>query len=158
MKLAVLASLAASATAFAPSQQAKPSSTALSMSFESELGAQAPLGFFDPLGIVADGNQDKFDRLRYVEIKHGRICMLGVVGYLTTYAGVRLPGDIALDGTKFTDIPAGWAGSFQTPVAGALQVRSAVTADRWHRSPTDLGVLLPPESKVGGAVEPNETR
>jgi hypothetical protein len=121
MKLTVLASLAASAAAFAPSQQAK-SSTALSMAFESELGAQAPLGFFDPLGIVADGDKAKFERLRYVEIKHGRICMLGVVGYLTTYAGIRLPGDIALDGTKFTDIPSGWAGSFQTPVAGALQV------------------------------------
>ena len=41
---------------------------------EDELGAQAPLGFFDPLGLVADGDQEKFDRLRYVEIKHGRIC------------------------------------------------------------------------------------
>jgi Chlorophyll A-B binding protein len=47
---------------------------------------------------------------------------LGVVGYLTTYAGIRLPGDISYDGTKFSDIPSGWAGSTAVPVAGALQV------------------------------------
>ena len=75
-----------------------------------------------PLGLVADGDQEKFDRLRGVEIKHGRICMLGVVGYLVTAAGIRLPGNISLDGTKFSDISSGWDGSFQVPVAGALQV------------------------------------
>jgi len=91
MKTAVLATLIASAAAFAPAKDAT-RSTALNMAFEDELGAQAPLGFFDPLGIVADGDQTKFDRLRYVEIKHGRICMLGVVGYLVNAAGIYLPG------------------------------------------------------------------
>ena len=119
MKL-ILASLIASAAAFAPSKVAQ-TSTALK-AFENELGAQAPLGFFDPLGLLNDADQDRFDRLRAVEIKHGRICMLGVVGYLVTYAGVRLPGAIALDGTQFSDIPAGWAGSTTVPVAGALQI------------------------------------
>jgi hypothetical protein len=94
MKLLILASALATATAFAPAQQAATSTTALS-AFEGELGAQAPLGFFDPLGLVSDGDQAKFDRLRGVEIKHGRICMLGVVGYLAQEAGVRLPGDVS---------------------------------------------------------------
>ena len=125
MKTAVLASLIASAAAFAPSQDASRTS-ALSMSFESELGAQAPLGFFDPLGLVADGDQEKFDRLRYVEIKHGRICMLGVVGYLVNAAGIYLPGDISYDGTKFSDLGYGWDASFAVPVAGALQVLAFV--------------------------------
>jgi len=58
--------------------------------FENELGAQPPLGFFDPLGLVADGDQEKFDRLRYVEIKHGRISMLAVVGYLVAEAGTLI--------------------------------------------------------------------
>ena len=82
MKSAVFASLLATAAAFAPAKQAA-TTTSLN-SFEGELGAQDPLGFFDPLGMVADGDQEKFDRLRYVEIKHGRICMLGVLGYLTS--------------------------------------------------------------------------
>jgi hypothetical protein len=120
MKTAVLATLIAAATAFAPAKQAT-QTTSLN-SFEGELGAQAPLGFFDPLGLVADGDQEKFDRLRYVEIKHGRICMLGVVGYLVTAAGIRLPGDIDYSGTAFSDIGSGWEGSQAVPVAGALQV------------------------------------
>jgi len=122
MKFAVAASLVASAAAFAPAQQKASSSTALSMAFENELGAQPPLGFFDPLGIVADGDQAAFDRLRNVEIKHGRISQLAVVGYLTTYYGIRLPGAISYDGTQFSDIPAGWAGSEAVPYPGALQV------------------------------------
>jgi hypothetical protein len=85
MKFAVAASLVASAAAFAPASQ-KSSSSAV-QAFENELGAQAPLGFFDPLGLVADGDQEKFDRLRGVELKHGRISMLAVVGYLVTEAG-----------------------------------------------------------------------
>ena len=121
MKSAIIASLIASAAAFAPAQQ-KSTSTALNMAFEDALGAQAPLGFWDPLGLVADGDQEKFDRLRYVEIKHGRICMLGVVGYLVNKAGIYLPGDISFDGTKFSDLGSGWAASTGVPVAGALQV------------------------------------
>lgn len=87
MKLAVLATIAASAAAFAPAPVAQTSRTALAADLSKELGAQAPLGFFDPMGIVADGDKENFDRLRWVELKHGRIAMLAVVGYLTTYAG-----------------------------------------------------------------------
>ncbi|KAJ1636855.1 hypothetical protein T492DRAFT_580633, partial [Pavlovales sp. CCMP2436] len=46
---------------------------AVSMSFEDALGAQAPLGLFDPLGLLTDADEAKFDRLRFVELKHGRI-------------------------------------------------------------------------------------
>jgi hypothetical protein len=126
MKTVLAASLLAAASAFVPAQQKASSSSTLSMAFENELGAQAPLGYFDPLGLVADGDQAKFDRLRYVEIKHGRICMLGVVGYLVTAAGIRLPGAIDKAGTQFSDIPSGWAGSEAVPVAGALQVLAFV--------------------------------
>ena len=101
MKLTILAALAGSAAAFAPAQVAQKSTVALNADLTKELGAQAPLGFFDPLGCVADGDQDNFDRLRWVELKHGRISMLAVVGYLVTYAGVRFPGA--------EDVPAGFA-------------------------------------------------
>nr|BDA76967.1 fucoxanthin-chlorophyll a/c protein [Chaetoceros gracilis] len=120
MKLALLASLVASAAAFAPSKVAQ-TSTALK-AFENELGAQPPLGFFDPLGLVADGNEAKFDRLRYVELKHGRISMLAVVGYLIEKAGIRLPGNISYDGTSFADIPDGFDALSAIPSAGFLQI------------------------------------
>eukprot|EP00584_Thalassiosira_punctigera_P004625 CAMPEP_0172546998 /NCGR_PEP_ID=MMETSP1067-20121228/16646_1 /TAXON_ID=265564 ORGANISM="Thalassiosira punctigera, Strain Tpunct2005C2" /NCGR_SAMPLE_ID=MMETSP1067 /ASSEMBLY_ACC=CAM_ASM_000444 /LENGTH=50 /DNA_ID=CAMNT_0013334013 /DNA_START=59 /DNA_END=207 /DNA_ORIENTATION=+ len=49
MKLAVLAALAGSAAAFAPSPVAQTSTTALNADFSKELGAQMPLGLWDPL-------------------------------------------------------------------------------------------------------------
>jgi len=122
MKLAVLASLVAGASAFAPAKNSVRSSVATRMSFENELGAQPPLGFYDPLGLVNDGDEAKFDRLRYVELKHGRISMLAVVGYLTQEAGVRLPGDIDYHGTSFESIPNGFAALSAIPAAGLAQV------------------------------------
>ena len=100
MKLALLATLAGSAAAFAPAQVGK-TSTALRADFTGEVGAQAPLGFFDPLNVCEGFDQAQFDRLREVELKHGRISMLAVTGYLVTYAGYRFPGA--------EDIPAGFA-------------------------------------------------
>ena len=126
MKFAVLASLIATAAAFAPAKQATTSTTL--KAFEDELGAQAPLGFFDPLGLVADGDQEKFDRLRYVEIKHGRISMLAVVGYLVQEAGIRLPGDIDYSGTAFADVPNGFGALSTISGAGIAQIVAFVGA------------------------------
>ena len=120
MKLAILAAAAGSAAAFAPAQKAA-SSTSLS-AFEDELGSQAPLGFFDPLGLVADGDTDKFERLRYVEIKHGRIAQLAFLGRTVTQAGIRLPGDIDYSGTSFESIPAGFGALSAIPQAGLIQM------------------------------------
>ena len=126
MKTAILASLIASACAFAPAQNAARTSVATKMAVEDELGAQPPLGFYDPLDLVGDGDQEKFDRLQFVEIKHGRISMLAVVGYLVTYAGVRLPGAIDLSGTKFSDIRGGFAAFNDISGAGIAQLVAAV--------------------------------
>ena len=132
MKSAIIATLIGSAAAFAPVQTGK-ASTALN-AFENELGVQPPLGFFDPLGLLDDADQERFDRLRYVEIKHGRISMLAFLGQITTRAGIYLPGDIDSDGTAFSSIGNGWAGSFDVPVAGALQILAFVGA-------LELGVM-----------------
>merc|ERR1712066_986932 len=43
--------------------------------FENELGVQAPVGYFDPLGLSKDGDADVFYRRRCTEIKHGRVSM-----------------------------------------------------------------------------------
>jgi len=63
------------ASAFAPVRSAARSS-ALTMGYEKELGAQPPLGFFDPLQLLKDADQAEFDRLRYIEVKHGRIAQV----------------------------------------------------------------------------------
>jgi hypothetical protein len=127
MKTAVLATLIASAAAFAPAKQAA-KTTSLN-SFEDELGVQPPLGFYDPLGMLNGPDAEaKFERLRYVEIKHGRVSMLAVVGFLVEYAGVRLPGDIDLSGTSFADIPAGAAALKAVPAGGWGQILALVLA------------------------------
>jgi hypothetical protein len=120
MKSVIIASLVASAVAFAPAKQAATSTTL--KAFEGELGAQDPLGFFDPLGMVADGDQEKFDRLRYVEIKHGRISMLAVAGYLIQEAGIRLPGDIDYSGLSFASVPNGFGALSTISGAGVAQL------------------------------------
>ena len=125
---AVLSALVGSAAAFAPSQQAGRSATQLK-AFESDIGATLPLGFWDPLGLVADGDQAKFDRLRAVELKHGRISMLAVVGYLTSVAGIRLPGYVSFsENLKFEDVPAGYAGLEAIPYWGKLQLLLGIGA------------------------------
>ena len=53
-----------------------------SSAFESELGVQAPVGFWDPLGLSSSGDVDDFKRRREVELKHGRVAMLAAVGFL----------------------------------------------------------------------------
>jgi len=56
---------------------------------ETELGAQAPLGFWDPLGFCED--EEKFKDFRAKELKHGRLAMMGAVGMLTQSI-VQVPG------------------------------------------------------------------
>jgi len=105
MKSVLALALVGSAAAFAPAQQAA-KTTSLSataaqkeffglqetMDFSTAVGVQPPLGFFDPLGMLKDGSVEGFNDLREKEIKHGRVSMLAVVGYLVTAAGVRFPG------------------------------------------------------------------
>jgi len=124
MKTAIFASMLTSAAAFAPASQ-KASSTGLNMAFENEVGAQPPLGCFDPLGLLKDADQERFDRLRYVELKHGRICQLGFLGQIVTRAGIHLPGDIDFSGHSFDSYPNGIAAMFgpdAIPAAGTLQI------------------------------------
>ena len=87
MKTAILASIVASAAAFAPAQQASRSSALAekNQAYAGEVGVVAPLGLFDPLNILDNADKERFDHLRAVELKHGRISMLAVVGYLVTY-------------------------------------------------------------------------
>jgi hypothetical protein len=109
-----------SVAAFAPASRTA-SRSALKMAFENEIGVQPPLGFWDPLGLLKDADQARFDRLRTVETKHGRIAQLAILGHIVTTAGVRLPGDIAY-GIPFSSVKNGLAAFETIPAAGTAQI------------------------------------
>lgn len=50
------------------------------MTFEDQPGVLAPTGYWDPLGLAT--SEKLFDFYRSVEIKHGRVAMLAVLGYV----------------------------------------------------------------------------
>jgi len=91
--------------------------------FENELGVQSPFGFWDPLGLSADGDVERFKRRRETEIKHGRISMLATMGYMTPEITGKFSGYLSpsLD-LKFEDVPNGLAAISKVPLAGWVQI------------------------------------
>jgi hypothetical protein len=92
----ILATVAASATAFAPSSF-KAVKTSLSMADAPTIngwtadpqafcaglpGSIAPFGEFDPLGFSKDASVADIKRLREAEVTHGRVGMIAVLGFL----------------------------------------------------------------------------
>jgi len=100
LKIAALASLVASATAFAPSQESSRSSTAVNAAID-DLKVIAEksnpvLKFYDPLQLSSGtiwGNSvdDSVAFLRHAEIKHGRVAMAAFVGYCLQSNNVHFP-------------------------------------------------------------------
>eukprot|EP00931_Biecheleriopsis_adriatica_P027444 TRINITY_DN1650_c0_g1_i3.p1 TRINITY_DN1650_c0_g1~~TRINITY_DN1650_c0_g1_i3.p1 ORF type:complete len:682 (-),score=162.43 TRINITY_DN1650_c0_g1_i3:152-2098(-) len=90
--------------------------------FESELGVQPPVGFWDPLGFTTGGEAAAFRRRRYIELKHGRVCMLACLGYIVPEY-YRLPGELSPSlGLKFTDVGNGFAAFSKVPLSGWAQM------------------------------------
>merc|ERR1740123_2957720 len=74
--------------------------------FESELGVQEPVGFWDPAGFTKDGDAAAFKRRRATEVKHGRISMLATMGYITPEITGKFPGFLSKSmDLEFADIP-----------------------------------------------------
>ncbi|GFH54597.1 hypothetical protein CTEN210_11073 [Chaetoceros tenuissimus] len=106
MKLALLASLVASASAFAPASSGARASTSLAAAERSQAlpflpkpanleGYVGDVGF-DPLRI---SDYIPMDYLREAELKHGRICMLATVGWMAVDMGMRVyPVPAGLEG------------------------------------------------------------
>merc|ERR1711862_673380 len=69
------------------------------------------------------GDVAAFKRRRSVELKHGRICMLATMGYITPEITGKLPGDLSPSaGLKFADIPNGLAAISKVPALGWAQI------------------------------------
>merc|ERR1712232_7175 len=90
--------------------------------FESELGVQPPVGYWDPLGLAADGDKATFLRRRGIELKHGRISMIACIGYITPEY-FKWPGYCSPStGLMFVDVPNGLAALSKVPGAGWFQI------------------------------------
>eukprot|EP00614_Pseudopedinella_elastica_P011018 CAMPEP_0172596782 /NCGR_PEP_ID=MMETSP1068-20121228/16617_1 /TAXON_ID=35684 /ORGANISM="Pseudopedinella elastica, Strain CCMP716" /LENGTH=219 /DNA_ID=CAMNT_0013395973 /DNA_START=78 /DNA_END=737 /DNA_ORIENTATION=+ len=110
-RAAVLALCLGAASAFVPA--ARPARATAVRALEGvEIGASSPVkgAAWDPLNLLENADQAKFDRLRFTEIKHGRIAQIAVVGYLIGASNVRWAGFVDLEHTlKFSDVPGGFA-------------------------------------------------
>lgn len=126
-------------TAFFPAGKLA-SKAALRMGYEDELGVLPPVGFFDPLGkfikliygswltnntissvgLSKSATPERFTRWRTVELKHGRVAMAAVTGYVVQEF-VRWPGYIAPP-LKFADVPNGVAAIGAIPFLGWAQI------------------------------------
>jgi len=90
MKLAILSSLLAGASAFTPATPAAPTSALSAGKSDLETIAakcNPTIGFYDPLALAekdfwGKGNEATIGFLRQSEIKHGRIAMFAFVGYI----------------------------------------------------------------------------
>jgi light-harvesting complex I chlorophyll a/b binding protein 1 len=121
MKLVLAALLAGTAAAFAPAAKTVSTTALASSPYENEPGVIFPTGFFDPLGLSTKASPEQFARWRTVELKHGRISMLAVLGYVVPEF-FRWPGAIDLHGTMFADIPNGIDAVFALPPVGLAQL------------------------------------
>lgn len=72
------------------------------------------------MGLSNNIDAETFEAYRVSELKHGRVCMLGVLGYIVPEV-FRFPGEIA-PGIKFADIPNGVAAIEKIPALGWAQM------------------------------------
>merc|ERR1719160_1603624 len=99
-----------------------PSTTYKKFDITTELGVQDPVGFWDPLGLAADGDEATFKRRRAVEIKHGRISMYACIGYIVPEY-FKFPGYLSpSNDLKFADVPNGLAALSKLPLLGGAQI------------------------------------
>ena len=130
MKVAIAAVLAGSAAAFAPASKAASKSALLASPYENELGVIAPTGFFDPLGLSNNIDEETFAQYRTAELKHGRVAQLAVIGYVVQEV-YRFPFDIA-PGIPCSSVPNGVAAIDAIPALGWAQMIFFIGAvDYW---------------------------
>jgi hypothetical protein len=60
-------------------------------------GSTKPLPKFDPLGLANVGSKETFQWFRAAELKHSRVAMLAVTGYLVQASGIHFPGMLSSD-------------------------------------------------------------
>ena len=99
----------------------------------SQPGASAPLGYFDPLGL--SGTQERFDKFRAAEVKHGRVAMLAILGSFAAHWATPLNAGAGAAGFSS---PIGEKGCVAlTFFCGFLEL--GPWADGYAKAPGDFG-------------------
>merc|ERR1712224_1102811 len=105
-----------------------------------QVGAMAPMGFFDPLGFSKVGDKEGFRNLRSAELKHGRVAMMAAVGAVAQHY-VKFPG--------FEKVPAGLAAVATPPgsygLIALLLLSGVMELAVWTQDP---------KKEVGGFGDP----
>ena len=86
-------------------------------------GVDVETGFvlFDPLGLARD--EEALYRRRCVEIKHGRVAMVAVLGLLVPDLVSTFPGTLSFSpNLQFSDVPTGLQAITALPVLGWIQI------------------------------------
>mmetsp|Transcript_10881 Transcript_10881/g.30967 ORF Transcript_10881/g.30967 Transcript_10881/m.30967 type:complete len:200 (-) Transcript_10881:197-796(-) len=150
MRSAILSFLVASATAFAPaSQSARSGSVSLNAEEMSKaipflvrpekLDGSMPADMgFDPMRL--SDIQTDLNYARWAEIKHGRICMLAIVGMVIQQAGIHLPGAQFTNTDVFGAISSvGFAGNLQVLLAIGIVEGTNFKKHYEDGTPGDIG-------------------
>ena len=91
---------------FVHSAQAAEAATPPPFQPSEQFGATEPLGFFDPLGFTAVGDERGFRKLRVSEIKHGRVARLHFEPWKTSECRIFV--------NQISSTAQGGAGSFKS--------------------------------------------
>jgi len=91
-----IVTLIGAASAFAPAPQNK-GGVALNVNLADLPGATKPVGPFDPFNLATTGSDETFAWFQAAELKHSRVAMLAVTGYLVQGAGIHFPGMLSSD-------------------------------------------------------------
>lgn len=96
-----------------------------------QIGAMAPLGFWDPAGFSKVGDSEGFRNLRAAEIKHARVAMMAALGFVVQHY-VKIPG--------FESVPAGFAAVTTEPgtygFAALFLLSGAMELGVWTEDPS----------------------
>jgi len=110
-----------------------------------EMGATAPLGYFDPLGLAK--TEAAFNFNRSAEIKHGRVAMMASIGMVFQHY-VKLP--------QLQDVPSGVAAITDEKVlpftVGLFLLSGGLELFFWKEDPDQPGSCKDPMGLVNGAI------